>query len=122
MGVVVELATQIGSCCDQVESSDRVTQDGILFVQGSVRLIVAVTKARPLSRLKSFLNDLRHSSRSNSRLGTLQVHRCRQRFQTPLPPLILEVRHPTLILPFNSTSLEQISSEVQVLLLPRQGV
>jgi hypothetical protein len=32
MGIVVELATQIGSCCDQVESSDRVTQNRILFV------------------------------------------------------------------------------------------
>lgn len=32
MSVVVELATQIGSCCDQVEGSDRVTENGILFV------------------------------------------------------------------------------------------
>jgi hypothetical protein len=86
-----------------------------------VRLVVAVIKARTES-VSCLEPTIRPGSRLDSRFGALQVHRRRQRFQTPLPPLILEVRHPTLILPFNSTSLEQVSPEVQMLLLPRQGV
>lgn len=53
LGVVVKLATQIGTGGDQVEGPDRVSEDIVLLVQGRVGLVVPASREKLSRQLQS---------------------------------------------------------------------